>query len=209
MAWLSSPFLGRQGSGDTLSLPRESPNCLISVYLSRHTSAAFERLTHLLFSKNPEVMELFNQGVGAASCWREEWITNTLFPSCAATCPHMQLWLSHQCCWGGHRGPSAQHILTNQPWRELWLLSGPPLWHWSCRCVWPSLFSLLMVTSPLWGLRPPCHFSPAHHLFLIDSQDSVGAGGVELVSIGSLCLFYHILFLCSVVGRGSGLHTKR
>lgn len=28
-------------------------------------------LTHLFFSQNPEVMKLFNQGVWAASCWKE------------------------------------------------------------------------------------------------------------------------------------------
>ena len=38
-----------------------------------------EELTHLLFSENPEVMELFNQGVGAAGCWKKKWVTNMSF----------------------------------------------------------------------------------------------------------------------------------
>lgn len=67
------PISGCCGSGDTCCLPREGPNCLISVYLSWHYDAAFGRMTHLLFSEDPEVMELFNQGVGTASCGGGEW----------------------------------------------------------------------------------------------------------------------------------------
>lgn len=39
-------------------------------------------MTHLLFSKDPEVMELFNQGVGTASCGRGKVIIKVSLSFC-------------------------------------------------------------------------------------------------------------------------------
>lgn len=77
-AYLRRAVLPHGGAGgqETLCLPGGLPGSLVSVCLSGHDGAALGKRTHLLFSKNPEVMELFNQGVGAASCWRKKLITD-------------------------------------------------------------------------------------------------------------------------------------
>lgn len=90
-AWLPSPF---QAWGEGVVRrhpppPRRESACSHYCLSSMTLRAACERLTYLLFSKNPEVMELFNQGVGTASCWEEEeLITDELFPLGAVMYSH-------------------------------------------------------------------------------------------------------------------------
>lgn len=160
------PILGRQGSGDIFCLPGESPNCLISVYLSWHCGAAFERLTHLLFSKNPEVMELFNQGVGAASCWRKQWITNMLLPFCTVMCFYVQFWLSAAVLLWRTQTPTCT-TCSNQPHKShtfegaMAAVQVPTVTLGrNCRWASPGLFFLLIGIWPLWGFRLPHRFCP-------------------------------------------------
>lgn len=90
----SLPHFRRVGGGQETPPASQERVCVVSLLSSTALGAACERRTHLLFSKNPEVMELFNQGVGTASCWEEEeLITEELFPFSTVMCSHC----SHDC----------------------------------------------------------------------------------------------------------------
>lgn len=108
------PISGCHGSGDIRCLPREGPNCLISVYLPWDSDAAFGRMTHLLFSKDPEVMELFNQGVGTASCGRGEWITKMSLSFCTVVPFFYSIVTTNSWypCWQGHMSHQTQRSQT-------------------------------------------------------------------------------------------------
>lgn len=79
-AWLSSPFGVPRVRRHRL--PGGSVGCHIAVCLSplrtlgpshpRTLGVALQKLTHLLFPEDPEVVELSDQGVGAAGCGREK-----------------------------------------------------------------------------------------------------------------------------------------
>ena len=170
--------------------PRREPAWSYYCLSSRALGAACERQTHLLFSKNPEVMELFNQGVGTASCWEEEeLITDELFPFNTVVCSHR----SHDYWWAVSLLGRTQ-TLTHKTWssqrpdntphphaRVLQLLPGPRCGSGerSCMWPWPALSPLPIVIWTSWGPRTPCHFCPACHLSRIQSQGFVGPEGVS------------------------------